>query len=212
MDLSSIRRLLAVVTVAAVGIDASAAPPSPGRLEGFEIRAEADQIAMVPLGEGDLTGAHLRVTLSRGALVEARYHGACGRAVLHGDPPRRVAAFAPAPAAARRAGAEARVLGTSVAGRRDLVHVTERPGFMPDQLGDDGPSRYLPVVPEGDHLDPVGEEAEPGCFGWLELVVDARGLKIGAQVIATIAYYPPGAPLDRRAARVDHVVAAQVTP
>jgi hypothetical protein len=201
---------LALITVAA------APPEAPdGRLHHFEVKAKPGQVVMVPLGEGDRTQMHLRVSLQSGVLESVKYHAACGSVLLHGTTLERVPAFAPTPAA-YGAGGPSRVCGEVGCGcpgsGPGLIHVASPPqGLVADAT--DAVGKFVPVLAGGDTLRPVGEAPEPGCFGWLEMSVDTTGLPVATQILADVQAYSPGTPLDGPPTRIDAgLVAAVVTP
>jgi len=196
---------LALMTPAAL---ADHVPGTEGRLLHFEVRPAAGQVAMVPVGEGDLTGWHLRVAVSAGALQTALYHGGCGRTLVQALTGERFPAFAPVPMATGDGPATGPACGSEVS--PGTVRVDRRPGFLPD-ADLDVLGRGVPVLPGGGAPQPAMESPDPACFGWLELVVDATGLPVGAQVIATVELFAPGAPLDAPPTRVESIVAATVT-
>lgn len=189
------------------------APGDGGRQQHFEIKAAPGQVAMVPLGEGDRTGQHIAVQVSAGILKSAKYHGACGRVLLHGETAERIPFFAPMPATEGAPGAS--VCGetgcTCPNARAGMIHVDRRPGFLIGDGGVDVP-REVPVLPGGEAPRPVAEDPQPGCFGWLELVVDTTGLKVGTQILADVGFYAQGAPLDGPPTHAERPVAAVVTP
>jgi|GEM_PF-1812799 len=197
---------------------ASAEPPpmapGDGRIQHFEIRAKAGQVAMLPLGEGDRTGQHITVRLSDGALVSAKYQAACGRVLLHGPDGERIPAFAPTPSS-EGAVDTSRVCGEAGCGcanaQPGTIHVTKPPSFL---VSDSAAvmARSVQVLPGGDTPQPVAEDTEPGCFGWLELAVDATGLRVGTQIVATVEAYAPGAPLSGPPTTSERLNAAVVTP
>jgi len=205
--------LLALPQAAATPV--AGAPEEGQRPAYFEVRPAAGQVVMVPLGEGDRTGWHLKVTVDKGVLQSAKYQAACGPVLLNGTTADRIPAFVPAPSLNTAAPDQTRVCGqtgcTCANAPAGIIHVSRAPELFVAIRGEDAPSAG-PVLPGGDAPAPVAEDAAPGCFGWLELVVDASGLRVGTEVLATVAYYVPGAPLNGSPTRVEPLLAAVVAP
>ncbi|MCA9517577.1 MAG: hypothetical protein KC635_21705 [Myxococcales bacterium] len=208
------RAMVALVcALSATGPAVASDHAPPGRLQFFELRPEARAVAMVPIGEGDRVGQHLGVRVSAGKLLAVRYHGACGQVVLAGPAAERVPAFAPHPAS-DRAGL-ARVAGEAgcscKGGGPGVVHVDRAPQFLAaeplDRVGDD-----VPVLPGGARPIVVGQSDEDGCFGWVELELDTRGVPYGTDIDATVTTWAKGVPPTAAPTEVEVVAAARVSP
>jgi len=209
-----VRALLpALVALSSYGIAHADPAAERAHVPYFEVRATPRAVVMVPLGEGDQLGRHLRVTLSSGRLLEVRFHSAVGNVVLSGAARARLPAFAPHPSddpamLSRVTASHCACIGADAA----TVHVTQRPQYLvPELLARVGVD--VPVVPGGNLPEqPLIDTDEAAPFGWLELTIDTRTVPIGTTIDANVSIWEAGVPLSLRPSRVESMPAAQVIP
>lgn len=191
------------------------APPQPPGSMGhpyYELRAGANQVAMVPLGEIDLLGWHLRVTTNVGVLGAVKYHAACGPTLLSGPMAERIPTFSPSPSALGPGrSAVCGEVGCTCPHAAGKIHVDRPPRSLPASAPD-ALEASGPILPNGAPPLPVADDGLPGCFGWLELALDATGLEVGRQILATVDAWAPDAPLDGPPTSSRKIAAAVITP